>query len=328
MKLLAILIDPRDTDRVAAIAGAREAEEFRIEGPVQGGHQAVRLLASDDKVQLFLDDLAPLVDGVAGARVLVIPVEVSLPKQSDAERRREDAALAAREALYDSAERSARLDRDYLILVVLSTLVAAIGMLEDNVAAVIGAMVIAPLLGPNMAFGLGTALADTALMRSALTSLAVGLLVAIGLSIVIGLLWPWGTLSNELLSRTNVGWDSVALALASGAAAALSMTSGLSSVLVGVMVAVALLPPAATFGMMIGSGKWQLALGAGLLLAVNIVCVNLACKLVFVMKGIEPRTWWQKKSAHKAMKIYIGVWVFSLLLLMGAIYLRNQFNLQ
>ncbi|WP_160152171.1 TIGR00341 family protein [Microbulbifer sp. ALW1] len=328
MKLLAILADPRDSDRVAAIAEAREAEEFRIEGPVQSGHQAMRLLTSDDKVQLFLDDLAPLIEGVQGARVLVIPVEVSLPKQSDEERKKEDAALAAREALYASAEKSARLDRDYLVLVVLSTLVAAIGMLEDNVAAVIGAMVIAPLLGPNMAFGLGTALADTALMRSALVTLVAGLLVAVALSVVIGLLWPWSTLSGELLSRTNVGWDSVALALASGAAAALSMTSGLSSVLVGVMVAVALLPPAATFGMMVGSGKWQLALGAGLLLAVNIVCVNLACKLVFVMKGIEPRTWWQKKSAHKAMKIYIGVWVCSLLLLMGAIYLRNQFNLQ
>ncbi|MCK7596605.1 TIGR00341 family protein [Microbulbifer sp. CAU 1566] len=328
MKLLAILADPRDSDRVAAIAEAREAEEFRIEGPVQSGHQAMRLLTSDDKVQLFLDDLAPLIEGVQGARVLVIPVEVSLPKQSDEERKKEDAALAAREALYASAEKSARLDRDYLVLVMLSTLVAAIGMLEDNVSAVIGAMVIAPLLGPNMAFGLGTALADTALMRSALVTLVAGLLVAVALSVVIGLLWPWSTLSGELLSRTNVGWDSVALALASGAAAALSMTSGLSSVLVGVMVAVALLPPAATFGMMVGSGKWQLALGAGLLLAVNIVCVNLACKLVFVMKGIEPRTWWQKKSAHKAMKIYIGVWVCSLLLLMGAIYLRNQFNLQ
>ncbi|AQQ68993.1 TIGR00341 family protein [Microbulbifer agarilyticus] len=328
MKLLAILTDPRDTDRVAAIAEARKAEEFRIEGPVQSGHQAMRLLTSDDKVQAFLDDLAPLVDGVAGARVLVIPVELSLPKPSDAQRKKEDTALAAREALYASAEKSARLDRDYVILVVLSTLVAAIGMLENNVAAVIGAMVIAPLLGPNMAFGLGTALADTALMRSALKTLVVGLSVAVGLSVVIGLIWPWGTLSNELLSRTYVGWDSVVLALASGAAAALSMTSGLSSVLVGVMVAVALLPPAATFGMMLGSGKWQLALGAGLLLAVNIVCVNLACKLVFLMKGIEPRTWWQKKSANKAMKIYIAVWVCTLLLLMAAIYLRDQFNLQ
>ncbi|WP_428819931.1 TIGR00341 family protein [Microbulbifer sp. MCCC 1A16149] len=328
MKLLSILADAKDADRIAAIAESCAAEEFRLDAHVPSGHQSMRMLVSDDKVQSALDLLAPLVESVAGARVLVVPVEVSLPQQSEEERKKEDAALAAREALYASAEKSARLDRDYLVLVVLSTLVAAIGLLEDNVAVIIGAMVIAPLLGPNMAFGLGTALGDTALMRSALASLSVGVLVAAGISVVIGLVWPWGTYSEELLARTNVGWDSVALALASGAAAALSMTTGLSSVLVGVMVAVALLPPAATFGMMIGAGKWQLAAGAGLLLAVNVVCVNLACKLVFLMKGIEPRTWWQKKSAHRSMKIYITVWVVTLLLLSLAIHLRNQFNLQ
>ena len=327
MKLLSILADARDAERIAAIADACAAEEFRLDALVPSGHQSMRMLVSDDRVQSVLDQLAPLVEGFAGARVLVMPVEVSLPQQSDEERKKEDTALAAREALYASAEKSARLDVDYLVLVVLSTIVAAIGLLEDNVAVIIGAMVIAPLLGPNMAFGLGTALGDTGLMRSALLSLMVGILVAAGISVVIGLLWPWESYSAELVARTDVGWDSVALALASGAAAALSMTTGLSSVLVGVMVAVALLPPAATFGMMVGAGKWQLAAGAGLLLAVNIVCVNLACKLVFLVKGIEPRAWWQKKSAHRSMVIYISVWVLTLLLLSLAIHLRNQFDL-
>jgi len=67
------------------------------------------------------------------------------------------------------------------------------------------------------------------------------------------------------------------------AAAALSLTTGLSSVLVGVMVAVALLPPAATLGIMLGQGNMSLAIGAGLLLAVNIVSVNLASKIVFLL---------------------------------------------
>jgi len=117
-----------------------------------------------------------------------------------------------------------------------------------------------------------------------------------------------------------VGFDSVALALASGAAAVLSMTTGLPSVLVGVMVAVALLPPAATLGIMLGSGQLHLALGAGLLLAVNLVCVNLAAKLVFLVKGIRPRTWWQKEKARQSMTTYLVIWVFSLLFLLFAIY--------
>jgi uncharacterized membrane protein len=118
--------------------------------------------------------------------------------------------------------------------------------------------------------------------------------------------------------------DSLALALASGAAAALSLTTGLPSVLVGVMVAVALLPPAATVGLTLGHGQAEYALGAALLLAANIVCINLAAKLVFLIKGIQPRTWAEKTKAKRAMIIYIIVWVVTLLLLTAAILARSQ----
>ena len=97
---------------------------------------------------------------------------------------------------------------------------------------------------------------------------------AIGLSAALARVWPWDPSSTELMLRTDVGLAAVALALASGAAAALSLTTGLSSVLVGVMVSVALLPPAAALGLMLGYGQPDLAIGAGLLLAINIVCVK------------------------------------------------------
>jgi uncharacterized hydrophobic protein (TIGR00341 family) len=207
------------------------------------------------------------------------------------------------------------LDSNFIVLVILSTVVAAIGLIENNVAVVIGAMVIAPLLGPNIALGLGTALGDTKLMRKALITNLAGVSLAISLSVLIGLSWPFDINSAELMARTDVGMDSLALALASGAAAALSMTTGLSSVLVGVMVAVALLPPAATFGLMLGHGEYQLAMGAALLLIANVVCVNLATKLVFLVKGISPRTWWEKEKARRAMRVSILVWLTGLTIL-------------
>jgi uncharacterized hydrophobic protein (TIGR00341 family) len=176
-------------------------------------------------------------------------------------------------------------------LVMLSTAVAAIGLIKNNVAVVIGAMLIAPLLGPNLAFGLGTALGDISLMRKSALTNSVGIILAVILSVVVGVFWPFDVSSPELAARAVVGLDSVALALASGAAAALSLTTGLSSVLVGVMVAVALLPPAVTLGLMLGHEDTAAAVGAGLLLAINVVCINLAIKVVFFIKGIHPRTW-------------------------------------
>src|SRR5690606_40689686 len=101
-----------------------------------------------------------------------------------------------------------------------------------------------------------------------------GLLLALVISIGIGVVSPNIDLTSELMSRTHVGLSSLALALASGAAAALSITTGVSSVLVGVMVAVALLPPTVTLGIMLGIQNWPLALGALALLLVNIASVN------------------------------------------------------
>jgi len=202
----------------------------------------------------------------------------------------------------------------------LSTIVAAIGLIENNVAVVIGAMVIAPLLGPNLALALGTSLGDTPLIWKALQSSFTGLIVAVVLSYGIGVVSPLPLDSPELLARTNVGLDSVALALASGAAAVLSMTTGLPSVLVGVMVAVALLPPAATLGLMLADQQLVQAIGAGLLLAVNIVCVNLAAKLVFLIRGVRPRTWWEKEKARRATVAYIVFWALSLIILLIAVF--------
>jgi hypothetical protein len=84
------------------------------------------------------------------------------------------------------------------------------------------------------------------------------------------------TASAGLAPRTEVGLASIALALASGGAAVLSLTGNVPIALVGVMVAVALLPPTATLGLMVGDGHWGPAAGAALRLAVNVVCVNLA----------------------------------------------------
>jgi uncharacterized membrane protein len=71
---------------------------------------------------------------------------------------------------------------------------------------------------------------------------------------------------------------------------------------------------------MLGLGDLNLAFGAGLLLAINVVCVNLAIKVVFFFKGIRPRTWWEKKKAKRSMAIYILVWVVTLVILVFFIY--------
>ncbi len=328
MKYVEIVTDKGNIDTVSAIAEQHDASDFRHGEEGKDGMRAMRLLVADDKLQSVLDSLQKILNSQPSARVAVLPVEIVLPTPTAQERKEEDAAIEAREALYEGVEKNARLDLNFTILVVLSTIVAAIGLIENNVAVVIGAMVIAPLLGPNLAFGLATALGDISLMQKSALTTSVGIVIAVTLSVGIGIFWPFDVSSPELVARTEVGLDSVALALASGAAAALSLTTGLSSVLVGVMVAVALLPPAVALGIMLGLGDVNLAFGAGLLLAINVVCVNLAIKVVFFFKGIRPRTWWEKKKAKRAMVIYILAWIVTLIILVSFIYGRKAFASQ
>ncbi len=74
---------------------------------------------------------------------------------------------------------------------------------------------------------------------------------------------------------------------------------------------------------MLGHGNTGLAVGAGLLLAINLVCVNLASKVAFFAKGIRPRTWWEKKKAKRAMVIYVLAWLVTLIILILVIYGRR-----
>jgi len=320
MKYVEVIAESSSANTVAAVAEKVKAMDFRL-GPVgEDGMQQMRMLVDDNHLQAALDTLQNLLGAQPTARILVLAVEAVLPKPPEQPDKKESDATAARELLYEEVEKGARSTSNFFLLVVLSTIVAAIGLIEDNVAVVIGAMVIAPLLGPNLALSLGTALGDGKLMRKSARTLVAGIVLAVGLSAVFGLLLPSDLHSRELLSRTQPSLDAILLALASGAAAALSLTTGLSGVLVGVMVAVALLPPAATVGIMIGGGRPGLAVGAILLLAVNIVCVNLAAKIVFLVKGIHPRTWVEKEKAKRAMFRYVATWVVTLLILLALMY--------
>ena len=320
MKYVEVVSAAGCADTICALAEQLQLTDCRVGPAADDDTLALRLLVSDDKLQPTLDALQTLLNGQPATRIAVLPVQIVLPSPDRRAREQEESATAAREALYASVEKNTRLDANYLVLVLLSTAVASIGLIENSVAVVIGAMVIAPLLGPNIAFGLGTALGDAALMRKATLASLVGIALVVALAAGIGALRVFDTSGTELLARTRVGLDSVALALAAGAAAVLSLTTGLSSVLVGVMVAVALLPPAVTLGLMLGSGQLVLAAGSGLLLAVNLVCVNLASNVVFLVKGVYPRTWFEQQRAKRATRVYALMWVVTLLVLMLLIY--------
>ncbi|MCC5925927.1 MAG: TIGR00341 family protein [Bacteroidetes bacterium] len=224
----------------------------------------------------------------------------------------------SREELYTDITDGLGVSWVYIVMVILSTIVASLGVIRDSTAVVIGAMVIAPLLAPNVGLALATVLADIKLGIMALKTNGIGILVGLLLSVFLGFILEVDSSVNEIAMRTNVELADIALALASGAAGVLAYTLGMSAAVIGVMVAVALLPPLATAGILLGNGELALAGYAFLLLVTNIICVNLAAITTFILQGVRPRSWYKSARADRANRIAIGLWI-SLLIILGVI---------
>jgi uncharacterized hydrophobic protein (TIGR00341 family) len=325
MRIIEVLADCGHVDTVRGIAEHHEILDCWVSKSEEEESCSIRLLVRSEKQQIVLDSIQQALASLENWRIVIHPVEATLPRAEEQEGTKKYSGGRTREELYQEIEIGARIDSNFFLLVIFSTVVATIGLIEDNVAVVIGAMVIAPMLGPNLALAFGAALGDKVLISRSLKSNLSGMLVTLVLAYSIGLVWPAELSSRELMLRTDVGAAGVVLALVSGAAGVLSLTTGVSSTLVGVMVAVALLPPTATLGLMLAGGNYKQALGAALLLAVNVVSVNLAAKLVFLYKGVKPRTWLEKEKARQSMVAYILFWVVTLAILATAIHLYHSY---
>ncbi|MFG0330230.1 MAG: TIGR00341 family protein [Phycisphaerales bacterium] len=316
-------------------------EHIAADGPTElwtssldDGLSLLRVIVAIEATEALLDRLAPLTKLDPPARIVVLPVEVSLPRPEEAkppdppeapeEKPKRAPLRISREELYEDLNETARLSSVYITLVVLSTIVAAIGLTRDGVAIVIGAMVLAPLLGPNMALALATTIADPKLGGRSIVTNATGLVVALALSIAFGFTLPFDPDLPEIASRASVGIADALLAIAAGAAGALAFTSGAASSLVGVMVAVALLPPLVAVGLFLGAGHFELAWRATHLLAINVVGVNLAAVAVFLVMGLGPRSYWRKERARRMALIAWGIWalLFAALIALLALWRR------
>jgi len=295
----------------------------------------IRILVPAEESEGLLDLLQTNFSLEEGFRINIFPVEATLPRpaqpkpseevsegpqeisagEAASEEKEKKMVRISREELYEDVEAAAQLTVFYMVMIFLSCIVAAIGILNNNVAVIIGAMVMAPLLGPNVALSLATTLGDLSLAKNALKANTAGIVIAVVLSLVMGSILTVNPSIPEIESRTSVGLKDVILALASGCAGALSFTSAAPAALIGVAVAVALLPPLVTFGLLLGSGHTSLAFGALLLFIMNIICVNLAGVATFVAQGILPRTWWAAERARRATIIAIALWAMLLVIL-------------
>jgi uncharacterized hydrophobic protein (TIGR00341 family) len=291
----------------------------------------LKLLLEAETAEPVFDFLEKRYGHMAGFRIMVVAVEAVIPRlKNDEETQKSKTKISTqigskriyREELYEDIKNIASGSRTFYLMVFLASCVAAIGLLRGNVAIIIGAMVLAPLLGPNMGMAFAATLGDPTLAKKSLLTNMGGSALALFIAICIGWFATVELDNPEIFSRIDVSYADIVLASASGAAGALSFTAGVSASLIGVMVAVALLPPLMVCGLLLGAGHFHESVNAFLILATNIVCLNISAVVMFLFQGIRPNRWWEAERARKQTKIAIGVWMFLLILLMLLIKLN------
>ncbi len=291
------------------------------------GRFLVKLVLPAKKTEHVMELLSKEFSTISGFRAVILPVDATLPmieEKKDVEEEKKSRLGVSKEELYSRISDGAKLSWAFVTFVALSTIVAAFGLIRDNVAVVIGAMVIAPLLGPNVGLSLASALGDRKLGRSAIVTLLLGIIIALAIAVSIGALVRADFSTSQILLRTDVHFYDIILALSAGAAGVLAFTTGVSATLIGVMVAVALLPPLVTLGLLLGTGDYNLATGALLLLITNLICINLSGVIVFYIQGVRPRKWWEVEKARRASRQALVIWSILLAALVVVIYLSRR----
>lgn len=197
--------------------------------------------------------------------------------------------LKDRVEAYTRIRRSARPDLDFYMLISLSTIIAALGLILSSPAVVIGAMLVAPLMSPMVGTGLAIVLGDTRFIRLSLGAVGRGVVLAITVGALAGLLSINSPATPELLARTEPTLIDLAIALFSGLAGGYALArSDAAGALPGVAIAAALVPPLATVGISLTAGRFGHALGAMLLFTANFVSISSATALMFLILGFRP----------------------------------------
>lgn len=202
--------------------------------------------------------------------------------------------------------------RDLLYMIVIASGVALVGLFTDNGALVIGAMLLAPLLGPITAFSFNVAVAQPEkIVKAALNGFL--LIVAAGVTgaVVTIILLAVGDvpITDEILLRTEISPIFVALAIALGIAGGIALSSDVPGLLVGVAVAAALVPPAVVTGIGVGIGDWEIFSKALILTFVNVIGLVLGTMIVFYAKKIDPIHYYEKKKAKNYLALSIGTFI-------------------
>lgn len=177
----------------------------------------------------------------------------------------------------------------FMVMMILSTLIATFGLFANSSPVIIGAMILAPVIAPIVSFSMGMVRYDVPMLKQSFITITAGTLISLAFAAIVSLIIPLKVLTPEIEARLSPTLLDMGIAISSGIAAAYAHSNeGIAKSLAGVAIAVALVPPLAVSGIGIGWWDWEVFSGAILLYATNLAGIILFGGLTFLLLGFAP----------------------------------------
>ncbi|MDY6768992.1 MAG: TIGR00341 family protein [Candidatus Nanohaloarchaea archaeon] len=316
MKRVEITVPAGDEDAAREIIEAYEEDITASEAEKEEGKvvQFQITLGSED-IDDLTEDLKEVKDLESGE--LTIEVLEETARIEKGKRQEGGTSTISVQEMYQKAFQFASVSPTNYALIALGAGIAVFGVAMENIAVVIGAMVIAPMLGPFISTSFGLVIGDRQLIEDSLLYAAESLLIALTAAFLVSL--PLPLQPNPLMRLiANPGVVTIPLSLFVGAAAALTFATEARESLAGVAVAIALVPPTAVAGAALAIPHLTIFFDVSLVIITNVTALVLAGSLTFKVYGISPSTYYRQKVSEEELKKALAISLASLVLI-GAV---------
>jgi len=262
------------------------------------------LRAKDTSVPKILEELNKIGLGTDYGIIDILAVEATVPKLEDIEKvekvKEEEPLLQriAMEEIIEDLEEGSQPNLNYVIFIILSAVVSGVGLISNSIVILIASMIISPLMGPILGFSLGIVIKDKKMLKNSLLAQVVGIGAATVTGLILGLIFTMITginaITSEMAIRDYPDVFDILVSLAAGFATGFSISGTVKSSLVGVAIALSLMPPAVNIGIALIFGDINLSLGSLILLLTNISLINVSSLLIMRLKKFRalPRKKW------------------------------------
>jgi len=268
------------------------------------------------KVARVLEVLNEIGVGTEFGIIDILKLDVSIPelKEEESDVSDEITSRISVEEIESTLKEVMELNLNYYIFIIIAALIAGAGLILNSTAIIIGAMIISPLMGPILGVSYGMISKNYILVKKGIFGQLFGILIAIGTGIVLGslafLIYDSPSVTHEMMNRNFPTVFDLIVSIGAGFAVAFAITGRIESSLVGIAIAVSLMPPAVNIGVTLIFGNALLSFGSFILLMSNILAINLTALLIFKIKKIKilKKTYpFWKGPEEKADEISLGV---------------------